>query len=61
MGWMDEEPAESLWVRISRQADMGDVASVCRRRPDQEEVVAEATFRQLEEAFMFVGPGPWGT
>ena len=47
---MDEEPAESLRVRVSKQANMGDIVGVCYRLPDQEEVVAEAFFRQQEEA-----------
>lgn len=48
--WMDEEPAESLWVRISGQTNTGDiVVDVCCRPPDHEEVV-KAFLRQLEEA-----------
>lgn len=40
----------SLWARISRQTYVDDTVSVCYRLPDQEEVVAEAFFWQLEEA-----------
>lgn len=44
---MDDEPAQSLWVRITRHANVNDVVGVCYRPPDQEEV-DEASFRQLE-------------
>lgn len=45
-----EEPAESLWVRITGKTSMGDnVVSVCYRSHEKEEV-AETFFRQLEEA-----------
>lgn len=49
--WMDEEPAESLWVRISGQINTGDIVVDARcRTPNQEEEVVEAFLRQLEEA-----------
>lgn len=48
---MVEEPAESLWVRISGQTNTGDiVVDVCCRPPDQEEEVVEAFLRRLAEA-----------
>ncbi|GAB0207491.1 hypothetical protein GRJ2_003214800 [Grus japonensis] len=48
---MGQEPAESSWVKISRQTNMGAVVlGICYRLPDQEEVVDEAFFKQLEEA-----------
>ena len=35
---MDEEPTESLWVRIKEKTGKGDiVVSICYRLPDQEE------------------------
>ena len=35
----DDEPADSLWVRIRGQPTVGDiVVGVCYRPPDQEEV-----------------------
>lgn len=40
---LGKEPAESLWVKISRQTNMVSVAaSIHYRPPEQEEVVAEA-------------------
>ena len=43
---VDEEPVESLWVRIKGQAHMGDtVVGVYYRPPDQEEEVDEAFYR----------------
>lgn len=45
-----QEPAETLWVWFSGQANMGAVVvSICCRPPDQEEL-DEAFFKQLEEA-----------
>ncbi|KAK4829693.1 hypothetical protein QYF61_006068 [Mycteria americana] len=36
---MDDEPIESLWVRIKRQTNLGNVVvGVCYRTPYQEEV-----------------------
>jgi len=33
---MDDEPAESSWVRVSRQVNIGDVVmAVCYSLPDQ--------------------------
>ena len=47
----DEEPAESLWVRISWQINLAEVVvGFCCRPPDQEEEGDEAAFRQLKEA-----------
>jgi len=48
---MDEEPTESLWVKIKGKAEMGDITvGVCYRPPDQHERVDEALYRQ------YVGP-----
>jgi len=48
---VDEEPVNSLLVRIKRQAHMGDaVVGVHYRPPDQEEEVDEAFYRQLKVA-----------
>ena len=45
---LNEEPVESLWVRINRTTSVEDVVvDICYRPPDQEE---KAFFRQLEEA-----------
>ena len=47
----DEEPVESLWVRIKRQPHMGDViVGVYYRPPDQEEEVSEAFYKELKAA-----------
>lgn len=47
---MEEGPAEAFWVRISRQANRGDiVVNVSYRLPYQE----VDNFKQLK-------PGPWG-
>ena len=46
----DEEPAESLWVRIRGQINMGNVVVVVYCRPPDWEEADEAFFRQLEEA-----------
>lgn len=47
---MDNEPAESLWVKVKGHTNMIDiVVNVCHSPPDMEEV-AEAFFRHLEEA-----------
>jgi len=43
---VDEEPVESLWVRIKGQAHMGDtVVGVYYRPPDHKEEVDEAFYR----------------
>ncbi|GAB0175756.1 hypothetical protein GRJ2_000040800 [Grus japonensis] len=48
---MDEEPTESLWVRIKGSAGTGDIiAGVCYRPPDQEDRVDEALYRQIGAA-----------
>lgn len=48
---IDDEPTESLWVRIKDQTGMGDiVVGFCCRRPDQEEQVDEAFYRQVGAA-----------
>ena len=45
---MGDEPTESLWVKFSRQTNMGDIVMVvCYKLPDWGKV--EETFRQLEE------------
>jgi len=42
---VDDEPTESLWVRIKKQTNMGNmVVDICCRPPDQEEEVDE-TYR----------------
>ncbi|GAB0206583.1 mitochondrial enolase superfamily member 1 [Grus japonensis] len=48
---MDEEPTESLWVRIKGRAGAGDIiAGVCYRPPDQRDRVDEALYRQIGAA-----------
>lgn len=50
----DEEPPESLWVRISGQTHMDNIAvGVCYIPPGQEEDVDEAFFRQVKDASCF--------
>ncbi|GAB0206983.1 hypothetical protein GRJ2_003163900 [Grus japonensis] len=45
---MDEEPTESLWVRIKEKTTMSDISvDVCYRPPDQEEHMDEALYRQI--------------
>lgn len=45
---MADKPAESLWVRIRGQTNVGNIAvGVCYRLPDQGD---KAFFRQLKEA-----------
>lgn len=40
---MDDEPAESLWVSITEQTNMGDIlVAVCYRWYEQEEQTDEA-------------------
>ena len=34
---LDEEPTESLWVRIKGRAGPGDRVGICYRLPDQED------------------------
>lgn len=46
---MDNEPAESLWVKVKGHTTIDVVVGVCHSPPDKEEV-AEAFFRHLEEA-----------
>jgi len=54
----DEEPAESLWVRISWQINLAEVAvGFCYRTPGHEEEVDEAAFSQLK---VFTGLTPHG-
>jgi len=51
LGLGADEQVESLWVRIKRQAHMGDImVGVYYRPPDQEEEVDEAFYRQLQAA-----------
>ncbi|GAB0188002.1 hypothetical protein GRJ2_001265500 [Grus japonensis] len=48
---MDEEPTESLWVRIKGRAGAGDIiAGVCYRPPDQGDQADEALYRQTGAA-----------
>ncbi|GAB0203845.1 hypothetical protein GRJ2_002850100 [Grus japonensis] len=48
---MDEEPTESLWVRIKGSAGAGDIiAGVCYRPPDQGDRADEALYRQIGAA-----------
>jgi len=48
---IDEEPTESLWVRIKARAGTGDIiVGVCYRPPDQEEWVDEGLYRQIGAA-----------
>lgn len=41
-----EEPAGSLWIRVSRQTNVGHVVCICYKPPGQEE--GEVSFRYLE-------------
>jgi len=46
----DEEPTESLWVKIQGRAGTGDIiVGVCYRPPDQNERADEAFYRQIGE------------
>ncbi|GAB0189153.1 mitochondrial enolase superfamily member 1 [Grus japonensis] len=48
---MEEEPTESLWVRIKRRAWARDIiVGVCYRPPDQGDRADEALYRQIEAA-----------
>ncbi|KAM9590815.1 uncharacterized protein ACIBXB_005869 [Morphnus guianensis] len=48
---MDEEPTESLWVRIKGRAGTGDIiVGVCYRPPNQEDRADEALYRQIGAA-----------
>ncbi|GAB0202608.1 hypothetical protein GRJ2_002726400 [Grus japonensis] len=48
---IDEEPTESLWVRIKGRAGAGDIiAGVCYRPPDQGDGADEALYRQIGAA-----------
>ncbi|GAB0179239.1 hypothetical protein GRJ2_000389200 [Grus japonensis] len=48
---MDEEPTESLWVRIKGRAGAGDIrVGVCYRPPDQGDRADEALYRQIGAA-----------
>jgi len=47
----DEEPTESLWVRIKGRAGTGDIImGVCYRPPNQENRADEALCRQIGAA-----------
>jgi len=47
---MDEEPTESLWVKIKGRAGTGDTTvEVCYKPPDQDERADEALYRQIGE------------
>jgi len=46
-----DDSAESLWVRISKQTNTGDIVmGICYKMPDQEEEIDKSFFRKLEEA-----------
>ncbi|GAB0188316.1 hypothetical protein GRJ2_001296900 [Grus japonensis] len=48
---MEEEPTESLWVRIKGRAGAGDIiVGVCYRPPDQGNRADEALYRQIGAA-----------
>jgi len=48
---LDEEPTESLWVKIKGRAGKGNITvGVCYRPPDQDKRVGEALYRQIGEA-----------
>ncbi|GAB0178597.1 hypothetical protein GRJ2_000325000 [Grus japonensis] len=48
---MDEEPTESLWVRIKGRAGAGDIiVGVCYRPPGQGDRADEALYRQIGAA-----------
>ncbi|PKU48218.1 dtw domain-containing protein 2 [Limosa lapponica baueri] len=45
---MDEELIESLWVRIKRRAEAGDViVAVCYKPPDKEDQADEVLYTQV--------------
>lgn len=47
----DDEPNESLWIRLKKQSSMGDiVVSVCYRLTGQDELVHKVFYRQLKVA-----------
>ena len=48
---MEEEPTESLWVKIKGRAGTGDITvGVCYRPPDRDERVDEALYRHIGAA-----------
>ncbi|PKU29971.1 hypothetical protein llap_19724 [Limosa lapponica baueri] len=48
---MDEDPTESLWIRIKGSTGAGDVTvGVCYRTPDQGDREDEALYRQIGAA-----------
>jgi len=48
---MDEEPVESLWVRIKERTGQGDIIVGVHYRPrNDEEQVDQAFYRQIETA-----------
>jgi len=48
---LDEEPTESLWVKIQDRAGTGDITvGVCYRPPDKGEQADEALYKQIGEA-----------
>jgi len=48
---LDEEPTESLWVKIKSRAGTGDITvGVCYRPPDQDKRAYEALYRHIGEA-----------
>lgn len=47
----DDDPAESLWVTISKQTNRGDtVMGICYVFPGQKEEIDKSFFRKMEEA-----------
>jgi len=48
---LNEEPTESLWVRIKGRSGTGDIiVGVCYRPPDQEDQADKALYRQIGAA-----------
>jgi len=48
---IDEEPAESLWVRITGRASTGDIiVGICYRPPKMEDQVDESLYEQIGAA-----------
>ena len=50
---IDEEPSESLWVRIKGRAGAGTgdiIVGICYRPPDQEDHADDALYRQTGAA-----------
>lgn len=47
---MDDEPAESLWVRIREQTTVVNAVMRVSNRPSAQEEEVDEAFRELEEA-----------